>query len=259
MKGILLEASGLFVSYGGKKALEDAGLMLEEGSMTMIIGPNGAGKSTLLKAVSGGVKPDSGEVSLLGKDLYTYSPKERARHLAMLSQTHPYSSSFTVRELVRLGRYPYSGGAFGKGDPEEDEKTERVLEAMGLEDLASRPLRTLSGGEAQRAFIAQLIAQEPEVMLLDEPVNNLDPQYQEQIFEMLSAWLSEGGRAVAAVVHDIAAARTYGDRIILMSSGRTIASGTPQEVMTGELLGTAYGMDVGRWMRKLHGSWETEL
>ncbi len=168
----LLEAKDLTVRYGALTILDKVSFSLEEGDWLMLVGPNGAGKSTIVNAVSQGA-PYTGEVRCLGKDVRRCRAGELAKCLGVLSQTHTVGYAFTVESVVRLGRYAYSPGVFGGSRDEDDEAVRRALELTGMTTFAHQSVLTLSGGELQRTFLAQLFAQNPRVLILDEPTTTL--------------------------------------------------------------------------------------
>ena len=156
---------------------------------------------------------------------------------------------------MRLGRYAHARGFLSDRDPEGDALVEQALEMTGMSALRRASVLNLSGGELQRAFLAQVFAQNPRVLLLDEPANHLDLGYQKHIFSLIGQWLAQPGRAVLSVVHDLSLARRYGTHAVLMDGGRCVARGTMEETLTPENLARVYGMDVGGWMRELLGQW----
>jgi len=249
----MLQAEHVTVRYGEKTAAEDVSFRLEEGMWLMLAGPNGAGKTTLLKAAAGAV-PYAGRILWEGKDLRTLKTRVAARNIGVLSQQHGAAYAFTAEEAVELGRYAHRKGLLG-GDPEGQARVEAALEMTGLTALRRKPLTTLSGGEMQRVFLAQVFAQDPRALLLDEPANHLDLRYQEQIFGLIREWVQAPGRAVISVVHDLTLARKYGTHALLMSEGRCTAQGEIREAMTEENLRQAYGMDVYGWMREALALW----
>jgi iron complex transport system ATP-binding protein len=253
----LLEAKNLSVRCGELTILDQAGFSLEEGQWLMLVGPNGAGKSTLVNAVSQGV-PYTGEILFDGKDVKRMRPQELARNIGVLSQTHFVGYAFTVGSVVRLGRYAYSQGVFGSRADEDERLTRRALALTGMEKLEHHSVLTLSGGELQRAFLAQIFAQDPRVLILDEPTNHLDLVYQKQVFELIGAWLKEPGRAVVSVVHDLSLAKAYGTHALLLDRGKTIAQGVADTVFSADYLNQAYGMDVSEWMRRMLRQWQKE-
>jgi len=221
----------------------------------MVVGPNGAGKSTIMNAVAQGVAY-SGTVLFKGINVKEYKPHQLARGIGVLSQNHNAGYSFTVEEVVRLGRYAYSPGLFSAPDPEEESRVEEALGITGLLPFRKQSVLTLSGGELQRTFLAQIFAQNPQLLILDEPTNNLDLVYQKQIFELIHEWIKTPGRAVISVVHDLSLARAYGTDAILLDRGRLISTGHIEKVLTAENLESVYSLDVYQWMRDLYRKWQ---
>ena len=252
---LLLEVNELSVSYGEKRILRNISFSLEEGHWLMIAGPNGAGKSTIVNAVSGGV-PYAGEVLCRGRDLREYKAGQLARQLGVLAQNHFIGYAFSVREVVRLGRYAYTRGVFGGRDEKCEAQVDRALALTGLTELAGQSVLKLSGGELQRVFLAQLFAQDPAILLLDEPTNHLDLVYQKQLLEMVSQWVKQPGRAVISVVHDLSLARGYGTEALLLKQGQIAALGPAEQVFSPANLAEVYEMDVYRWMRELSAPWQ---
>lgn len=252
----LLSVTNLAVQYGGRKILDDVSFSLAEGRWLMLVGPNGAGKSTLVKAIAQGVSY-RGSVCYRGEDVKRYRPHVLARHIGVLSQSHHVSYSFTVGEVVRLGRYSHAPGIFSQKQAGDERCVREALELTGMLPLAGRSVLTLSGGELQRVFLAQLFAQNPQILILDEPTNHLDLVYQKQVFALLETWLRAGkGRGILSVVHDLSLARAYGTDAVLLDRGTLIASGAADTVFSPEHLERAYSMDVYAWMRAMLSQWE---
>lgn len=250
----LLGVENLSVRYGALTVLDGVSFTLGEGQWLMVVGPNGAGKSTLINAISQGAAYD-GLVSFEGEDIAALKPAARARRLGVLAQSYNVGYSFTVGEVVRLGRYARSGGAFSGFSGEDEAAVRSALEITGMLPLKGRAVTALSGGELQRAFLAQLLAQNPRLLLLDEPTSHLDLAYQKQVFELLGGWLKTPGRAIISVVHDLSLARAYGSSALLLKAGRALACGDMAEVFTKENLNAAYSMDVGGWMKAMLAQW----
>ena len=251
----ILEVKNLHVQYGPMVIVNGVSLTLQEGDWLMLAGPNGAGKSTIVNAVTQAA-PYTGEILFRGQDIRRYRAAELARNLGVLAQTQSVSYSFTVAEVVRLGRYAYTSGIFRTRDDEGSGLVDRALELTGLTHLAGHSVLELSGGEMQRMFLAQLFAQNPRVLILDEPTNHLDLVYQKQIFELIAGWLQEEGRAVMSVVHDLSLAKAYGTKAVLLHHGKVLAQGSTEEVFSRNNLADAYDMDVYAWMRQMLGQWE---
>ncbi len=250
----LLAVRGLSAGYGDFDVLEDISLDLREGEKLVVLGANGCGKTTLIRAVAGLI-PSRGEVRVLGDPIGRLSSRERARRMAVLGQLSAQWFSFTVEETVRLGRYAHRSGLFGGTNRTEDEVVARSLEAVGLTDLARRPITELSGGQLQRVFLARTFAQEPGVILLDEPTNHLDLRYQEELQLYLDRWVAEPGRAICGVLHDLGLAADFADRVLILDAGRVLACGSWKEAATDLTLEKAFGINVTALMRRRYAHW----
>ena len=251
----MLKAEHLTVRYGEKTVLEDLSMEVREGEWWVVVGPNGAGKTTLAGALGKNV-PCEGTIMLAGRDIRDISPQEYARKVGVLSQNHGAVYGFTVEEVVSLGRYARHTGFLRKGDPEGPAKIEEALSLTGLADMRKRNMLTLSGGEQQRVFLAQVLCQDPEILILDEPANHLDLPFQQELFSLIGKWLETPGRAVITVMHDLSLARKYGSHALLMDRGKCAAQGKASEVLTPEALRNVYGMDVYGWIRDLLNAWD---
>ncbi len=251
----MLEARDLYVRYGSLTVLDGVSFNVDVGDWLMIVGPNGAGKSTIINAVTQ-CCAYTGQVLLNGTDVKTRKPNELAREMGTLAQNHYVGYSFTVEEVVSLGRYAYSKGIFSARGDDDEFMVERALAMTGMADLRKQSVLTLSGGELQRTFLAQAFAQNPKLLLLDEPTNHLDLKYQRQIFSLIREWLDAGGRAVASVVHDLNIARAYGTRALMLDGGRVVSLGGAKEVLNRENLQRVYDMDVYGWMRQMLSQWQ---
>lgn len=250
----MLKAEHVSVKFGEAVVVDDVSFTLEKGQWLMLAGPNGAGKSTLINAVSRGV-PYMGSVLLEGRNTAAFRPAELARKIGVLSQQHQTGYAYSVEEIVSLGRYAYSKGLFSGRDSDGKVFIDRALELTGMADMRHKRMNELSGGEIQRAFLAQVFAQNPEILILDEPANHLDLVYQKQIFTLIGEWLAQGDRAVVSVVHDLSLAKRYGTHAVLMQKGRCVAQGKAEEVLNRENLKAVYEMDVFDWMRDMLGQW----
>lgn len=251
----MLTGNHITVRYGDFTAVDDLSFDLKEGQWLMLAGPNGAGKSTLVEAVAQGV-PYAGSLRWEGRELRSFKPAELARRIGVLSQKNTVGYAYTVEEVVGLGRYAYKKGFLSGKDPEGEDCVERALELTGLTGLRRASMPTLSGGEAQRVFLAQVFAQNPQALILDEPANHLDLKYQQHIFSLIREWLKEPGRAVLSVVHDLSLARRWGTHAILMDRGRSVSQGEIDAVLTPDHLRRVYDMDVYDWMRGMLSQWE---
>lgn len=249
----MLTVENVSVAYGDREVVKGVSFALENGQWLMLCGPNGAGKSTLVKAIAQSVRW-SGRIVLEGRNIRTIRPKEMGRMVGVLSQNHQLGYAFTVEEVVALGRYAYGGPLMGR-DMEGENHIRQALERTGMENLRRQSMLALSGGEMQRVFLAQVFAQDPALLMLDEPANHLDPVYQRQIFSLIGDWLKRPGRAVISVVHDLSLARRYGTHALLMTGGRAVAQGPVEAVLTRDNLNQVYGMDLYRWMEELLDCW----
>jgi iron complex transport system ATP-binding protein len=243
MSDVLLAARGIAFRYDDREVLAGVDLAVREGELAVLLGPNGAGKSTLLKILSGLLVPRSGEVSLLGKPPEAYGRREMARLLSVVGQDPPLDFPMTVEEFVRLGRFPHRG-FFGGMTPEDREQAERAIEMTGLSPLKARGLGEISAGERQRAMVARAICQGAKVMLLDEPTAFLDIFHRVAFYEIVSRLKEECGVSAMVASHDLSFCAEYGERVFLLSAGRVMSSGRPEDVLTPENVLKAYGVAV---------------
>lgn len=253
----MLEVKNLTVQYGSLKIIDDLNFSVKPQEWLMIVGPNGAGKSTIVSAIAQGI-PYSGKVLLDGRNAAKIKPKEAAKIFGVLTQSHTVGYSFSVEEVVRLGRYAFSNGMFAAKNDEDKDKIDKAITLTGMDYFRHQSVMTLSGGELQRTFLAQLLAQDPNLLILDEPTNHLDLVYQKQIFELIQTWLAGTGRGVISVVHDLSLAKAYGTHAILLDKGRIVSCGTVDEVLTAKILNSVYTMDVYGWMRHMLSQWQED-
>lgn len=251
----MLSAENVTVRYGDYVVVDGVSFSLKEGQWLMLAGPNGAGKSTLIHAISQGA-PYTGTIRLAGKDIRSFKSTQLAKKLGVLAQHNNVGYSYTVEEVVSLGRYAHSRGFFSAKDDAGEQRVENALKLTGLESLRHQSVLTLSGGELQRTFLAQVFAQDPEILILDEPANHLDLVYQKHIFSLIQEWLKQPGRAVVSVVHDLSLARRYGTHAVLMHKGKCVSQGTIGDVLTPENLKSVYDMDVYAWMQEMLEQWK---
>jgi iron complex transport system ATP-binding protein len=231
------------VAYARKLIIDEFSLTVPSGQITAIIGPNGCGKSTLLKAVCRMMPCQSGSITLFGKNVRSYTHKEFARQLAILTQSHTAPPDLLVRDLVALGRFPYR--SFYSGFSKEDEAAIlEALEATRMSDLADRLVSTLSGGEKQRAWIAMALAQRPKVLLLDEPTTYLDISHQLEIMQLLRRLNQQTGLTILLVLHDLNQAIRFTDQVAVMKEGRLVTSGPTAKTITASLLQQVFGVKV---------------
>lgn len=250
----MLRVEGLNVRYRGFDAVREVSFSLEPGQWLMLAGPNGAGKSSLLQAIAQTV-PSTGSIRLHGQDARQLSARAMAKQLAVLRQTQSLAYPFTVEQMVRLGRYAHQG-IFSGGDPQGEAKVEEALAICGLSSMRHQNALTLSGGELQRAYLARVMAQDANLLLLDEPVSHLDLPYQQIIFGLIEDWLGTKGRAVLSVVHDLQLARRYGSHALLLRKGSLVASGSIDTVFSPQNLRFAFDIEVGAWFDWLYQPWQ---
>ncbi len=235
-----------------RPVLREVNLRLEAGTVVALIGPNGAGKSTLLRVASGVLRPCAGSVKLAGVNLAALSPGQVARRIAVVPQDAPLPSSLTAREMVLLGRTPHMG--LFRGPRRADlEAVDWALDATGSAELADRCVDELSGGERQRVLLARALAQEPHVLLLDEPTANMDLHFQVAILDLVRELAAARHLGVLAALHDLQLAALYCDEVALLSDGQRVAQGPPERVLTAPLLRSTYGQDVVLSPHPTHG------
>lgn len=230
-------------SVPGRMLLQPLTLALPAGRVIGLVGHNGSSKSTLLKILARQQPAGSGTLLFLGRPLAEWASRELARKLAYLPQHTPPASGMTVRELVALGRYPWHG-ALGRFGARDREKVDEALEQANVAVLSDRLVDTLSGGERQRAWLAMLVAQDTECLLLDEPISALDIVHQMEVLSLVRELALSKGVGVAVVLHDINMAARFCDEIIAMHSGRVIARGTPADIFVPDQLQKIFGVDM---------------
>jgi iron complex transport system ATP-binding protein len=237
-----LVADGLVLARGGRTVVDGVSERFAPGTVSVILGPNGAGKSTLLEALAGLMRPASGQVALDGIALDGLAARERAQAIGYLPQGGAVHWNLRVDELVALGRLPHRG-AFGGLSAEDLAAVADALAAADLEALKDRTVNRLSGGERARALLARVLAGRPRVLLADEPLANLDPRHALDALRLFRK-AADGGASVVLVLHDLQAAARHADRLLLLADGRVLGAGMPGAVLTPELLGRAYGVDM---------------
>lgn len=226
--------------YDGKTVVDSVSFDIPKGSVISLIGPNGAGKSTVMGIISRLIARDNGLVEFDGIDIEKWKSKELSKRLAILTQSNNIQMKMTVRELVAFGRFPYSGGRITS---EDEEMIDRAIEYMELGEFQNRFIDELSGGQRQRAYIAMVIAQDTEYILLDEPTNNLDIYHATNMMKIVRRLCDELGKTVVLVLHEINYAAFYSDYICAFVDGKIAKFGTVKEVMTKETLSEIYKVD----------------
>lgn len=235
-----MQISDLTKQYDGKTVVDSVSFEIPKGKVVSLIGPNGAGKSTVMGIISRLIARDSGLVNFDGTDITKWKSKELSKRLAILTQSNNIQMKLTVRELVTFGRFPYSGG---RTTGEDKVIIDRAIEYMELAEFQDRFIDELSGGQRQRAYIAMVIAQDTEYVLLDEPTNNLDIYHATNMMKIVRRLCDDLGKTVVLVLHEINYAAFYSDYICAFVNGRIAKFGTVQEVMTKETLSEIYNVD----------------
>lgn len=237
----ILQAQQLCLAYEDRTVINNMDVSLPEGKISVIIGPNGCGKSTLLRALAGLLPISSGQILLANKMLSQYKAKERARLLGLLPQSSTAPTGIRVADLVARGRFPHQG-LLRQWSEQDAQAVEAALTQTQLLALADRPVADLSGGQRQRVWLALVLAQEPDILLLDEPTTYLDIAHQYEVLELCKTLNREQGKTLVMVLHDLNQAARYADHLIAMKSGELIASGPAQEVIQPALIEHIFGM-----------------
>jgi iron complex transport system ATP-binding protein len=239
----LIKVDQVSFAYGAIEAVKDLSFSVAKGEVFGLLGPNGSGKSTVVRLLSRVLTPRSGRVSLASRDLGTYSREELARQVAVVPQETAIELPFSVLEVVLMGRSPHLG-RFGFERAEDLAIAHRAMEQTGVYDLAMREIHELSGGERQRVILARALAQEPRVLLLDEPTAFLDIKHQVEVYDLVKTLSRQNGLTVVAILHDLNLAALYCDRLALLKSGRLFCLGTPEQVLTYTNIKAVYETEV---------------
>lgn len=245
----MIEVRNLVKKYKEKAVVNNVSLKIEKGKITSFIGPNGAGKSTVLSIIARIMNKDSGEVLIEGKELSKWDNKELAKKIAILKQSNNVNVRLTIREMVSFGRYPHSEGRLTN---EDVKYIDDAIEYMGLKSLENRFLDELSGGQRQRAYIAMVIAQNTEYILLDEPLNNLDIKHSVAMMKVLKNLVDDLGKTVVVVMHDINFASVYSDNIIILKNGEVAQNDKVEKIIKKDVLEDIYEIDFD--IREIQGN-----
>jgi iron complex transport system ATP-binding protein len=241
----VLEAREISIGYGAREVIAGVTMAVQPGSVTAIIGPNGAGKSTLMRALNGAKQVTRGEVLLDGKPLSQFARRVVGRYITVVAQESELRFPVTVMEFVLGGRYAWSSaGAWGWETERDIEAAALALKETKLEDFGARLVNELSGGERQRVVLARALATEAPILLLDEPTANLDLAHQAAMLMLVRERCDERGAAAVVVTHDLNLAAEFADRVLLLKGGRTLAAGSPREVLTPETLRELFEIQV---------------
>ena len=245
-------------SYGQRSIIQDVSFQVKAGEMLGIIGPNGSGKTTLLKIITRLLVPERGRILIDGQDTASWSLRTLARTMAVVPQETQINFEFSVRDIVEMGRSPYLR-RFQAMSNQDREIVEKAMEATNVLSLAERPMTELSGGERQRVIVARALAQEPQVLLLDEPTASLDINHEVEIFQLLRRLTSQKGLITIVVLHDLDLAAEYCDQLLLLAQGKVIADGSAEEVLQAETLASVYGVDVVVYPNPLTGKPQVQV
>ncbi len=245
----LLEINDLSLTLDETDILKNVSFSCKKGEILTIVGPNGCGKSTTLKMISRILAPSSGSVKLWDKDIRNYPSKELARIMAVLPQRKSVPADLTVEQLVQYGRYPHTGIS-GRLKQEDYEQVDIALEATGITQFRHRTIATLSGGESQMAWIAMCVAQQPQIILLDEPTTYLDISYQLEVLELVKKLNREQGLTIVMVLHDINQAIHYSDKIFMMHKGSGYQYGVPRQVFTEKAFAEVFSVKMKQLYEK---------
>jgi iron complex transport system ATP-binding protein len=238
----MIQVEHLDKKFDGQQVLLDIGFEVKPGEFFGIIGPNGSGKSTLLRLLSGVDPASAGSIKLQGKPIAAYSRKELARWLAVLQQDALPPLGFTVREVVEMGRYPFQNW-LGEDTDNASALIDEIIAKLDLGPMLERTIELLSGGERQRVALGKVMAQQPRLLMLDEPTTFLDIGYQIQMMDYIKGWQRETSLTVVAVLHDLNLAAQYCSRLLVVHEGRLAAIGTPEEIIKSELIARVYGTE----------------
>ncbi|GLQ10485.1 iron-enterobactin transporter ATP-binding protein [Devosia yakushimensis] len=232
----------LRAGYAGTDILQDIALEVPSGEVTVLIGPNGCGKSTLLKTLARILSPSKGQVLLDGKDIHQLNTRAVAAKLGLLPQGPSAPEGLTVRELVAQGRFPHQSLLRQWSQADED-AVNGAMKTAGITDFAERAVDTLSGGQRQRCWVAMVLAQETELILLDEPTTFLDLKVQVDLMDLLTGLAHERGRTLVIVLHELSLAAAYADYLVMMKEGRIVCAGAPDDIFTAERLRDVFGLE----------------
>lgn len=238
----MIEITGVSKAYGRQYVLKDVHWRVQAGEFWGLIGPNGSGKTTLLNLISGVEQPDTGSIKLDGEPLPSYTRKSLSRKMAVLQQDGLPRVAYPVREVVEMGRFPYQDWRGREKHEDNVRLVEGIMEKLELTELADRPLSVLSGGQRQRAALGKVMAQQPELVLLDEPTTYLDLRYQIQFMELIADWQKQDGLTVVSVLHDLNLAALFCDQLLVISEGRIVTQGPPDEVLTEKMIEEVFGV-----------------
>lgn len=252
-----IQANNLNLAYKEKSVVQNFGLSIKKGTIVGLIGPNGSGKTTVLRALAGLLTPKEGDIQINAQNLNSLSKQKRARIMGWVPQREIFAWSLKVEDIVSLGRAPHRGWLlpFSKHDRR---MIHQALMRTELSNFAARPIDELSGGEFQRVLIARALAQEPKILLLDEPTANLDIHHQIQVMDLVQELVKKEKMTAIIAIHDLALAARYCDQLTLIDHGKTRCAGSPAQVLTPENLSAVFGVDAHLY-RDPHGYWALSI
>jgi len=236
----MISVKNLSVSYGTRNIIKDLTLSIPKGKVTALIGPNGCGKSTLLKSLSRIIATDSGQITLADKPLSSFKDKALAQELSLLPQMLVTPEGITVQRLVEYGRSPYLSH-WGRLGDEDKQIVAQAMQETAIEDLADQPVESLSGGQRQRAWIAMILAQDTQIVMLDEPTTYLDLSHQIELMKLIRD-MHKKGKTIVVVLHDLNQACRYCDHLVVLKEGELIKQGSPADIFTEELLSDVFSL-----------------
>lgn len=244
MDNTVFEVKNLDFSYGANQVIQGLSVKIAKGKITTLIGANGCGKSTLFHLMTKNLKPKNGGISLNGTDISQMKLRDFARQVAIVHQYNTAPSDITVEKLVAYGRTPYHSFGIASDSKTDEEKIRRAMEITNITKYKDKAVSQLSGGQKQRVWIAMALAQDTEILFLDEPTTYLDIRYQLQILNLVRSLNRDYGMTIIMVLHDINQSLYYSDEIIAMKNGKIIAQGEPEKIITSELIQAVYGVNL---------------
>jgi iron complex transport system ATP-binding protein len=251
----MLKIDKLNVCINNIDILRNISFELNENDFFTIIGPNGSGKTTIVKSIMNDLDY-SGNIQVNNLNIKKINFKEIAKNLGVLTQNYKIDFNATVYDIVSIGRYRHIKDIFGNLEKVDKDKIKEIMKLTNIYDLSNKNITNISGGELQRVFLAQVLVQDPDILILDEPTNHLDIKYQIEIFNILKKWSNQKNKAVIAIVHDLNLVFNYSNKSMLIKEGKIIEIGSPEKVLSKNNLNKAYDIDIYDWMSRLISRWK---